>query len=88
MESKTEVIRAQSAQNDTNVMDTEMITQNNPDEIHTSESTQVTLEEDTEEIPLENATPDVGQEPESFEDILKSPIKNQEMDNTTGKKAQ
>ena len=69
-------------------MDTEMNRQNNPDEIHTLEVSQVTLDEGPEENTMENTNSDARQEPETPEDILKSPTKDKDTDDTTGKKAQ
>ena len=52
------------------------------------EDTQVTLNEDPDTNTLENANSNTRQEPETPEDILKSPTKDQDTDDTTGKKAQ
>ena len=85
---QSEADNIQIAQNDTNVMDTEMNRQNNPDEIHTLEDTQATLDESPEENALGNTNSDARKEPETPEDILMSPTKDKDTDNTTGKKAQ
>ena len=77
----------QTVQNDTNVMDTERNRQNNTDEIHTLEVTDVTLDERADGN-KENTNPDARQEPETPEDILKSPTKDKDTDDTSGKKAQ
>ena len=84
----SEADNIQVAQNDTNVIDTERNRQNNPDEIHTLEDTQATLDENPEENALSNTHTDARKEPETPEDILMSPTKDKDTDDTTGKKAQ
>ena len=49
---------------------------------------QVTLDEDQNTNTQENKDPNEEQEPETPEDILNSPTKNQGTDDTNGEKAQ
>ena len=80
----TESVNSQPEQNDTNVIDKVLNSQNISEEVHTPEESQATLDENSEENPPEENQ----QEQIPPEDILNSPKRNQENDDKSGKKAQ